>query len=135
MIAAKNEAPARSATNCRQSPPISLDTSGLGIMEAATVHCTPEIGVELEIGAAPLVAHGAEYFFQVLLHFRMRPIQRVPRSMSPSAKGDLAGRQRLIVGAANKPFRMLLENMGILLRDERSYPDGRLKPAPASRWW
>src|SRR5215472_5552569 len=96
------------------------------------MHGSPEVGVQFEVGAAPVLAHGAEDFFEMLLHFRMRSMQSVPGSVPPSGEGNLAGNQGFVVCPADEPLRMLLEDMGILFGDERCHPDGRLKAALAN---
>ena len=56
------------------------------------MHRSPEVSVQLEVGAAPLVSHGAEESLEVLLHLWIRPIQRVPWSSAPALEGHLARR-------------------------------------------
>src|SRR5262245_44211587 len=111
MVAAKDKTVSSAGANGLHAPAVSLDARGFGIMESTAVHGAPEIGVELEIAAPPLLAHGVEDFPQVLLHFRVRPIERVPRSMPPPAKRYQAGHKRFIVSAAYEPVRMLLKDL------------------------
>src|SRR5258708_7583556 len=101
-------------------------------MEPPAVHRAPEVGIEFEIGAAPFFAHGAEGLLKMLLNLGMSAVQHVPGGVPPSAKRYLTGHERFVVSAADEPFRMLLENMGALLGDERRYPDGRLEAALAN---
>src|SRR5262249_55867184 len=90
-----------------------------------------EISVELEVGTVPLPAHGTEDVLKMFLDFRMGSIQRVPGSMAPSAKSDLAGEQRLAVGALNEPLGVLLKDLRILFCDKGCNPNGGFEsPSP-----
>ena len=80
-------------------------------MQFAAVHGAPEVGVELEISHAPLLAHGAEDVLQVLLHLGVGAIERVPRAVAPALEGDLVGGERLAVVALHEPVGMLLEDV------------------------
>src|SRR6266852_6056141 len=68
----------------------------------------------------------------MLLGFRMRSIQLVPRPVSPSAEGHFVRRQRRAVGAFDEPIRMLLKYVRIGLGYKWSHPDSRLESAPAN---
>src|SRR5260221_9308161 len=132
MIAAQNETTSRAPANGFHTLAVGLYAGGFGIMEPSAMHRAPEIGIEFEIGAAPLFAHGAEGLLEMLLHRGMSAIQHIPGSVPPSAKRYLAGHERFVISAADEPLRMLLENMGALLGDKRRYPDGRLEAALAN---
>src|SRR5258708_4224782 len=127
MVAAKNKTVSRAAANRFHALAIGLYPRCPGIMEPPAVHRAPEIGVELEVSAAPLFAHGAEGFFKMLLHLGMSAVERIPRAVTPSAKSYLAGNERLTIGAPDEPLRMLLEDVRTLLGDKRRHPYGRLK--------
>src|SRR5215471_1568971 len=131
MVASQDETVAGAAPDRLHALPVSLDARGFGIVESPTMHRAPEIGVQFEIRAPPVFAHGAEDLFKMLLHFRMRPIQRVPGSVPPPCKRYLAGQKRLIVCSADEPIRVLLKNVGILLGDEGCNPDCWFKAAQA----
>src|SRR5438105_2403523 len=129
MVATQNETISRAAADGFHALPVGLNARRFGIMEPTTVDRAPEIRIELEVGAAPLFAHRAERLLEMLLHLGMSAIQHVPWSVPPSAKSYLAGHQRFIVSAADEPLWMLLENVGTLFGDKRSYPNGRLEAA------
>src|SRR5215510_1492342 len=132
MIASQNETISSTMSNRLHASAVSLDTCGCRVVKAATMHCAPEVGIQFEVRAAPVLPHGAEDFLEMLLHFRMRSIQSVPGCVPPSGEGHLAGNQRFVVRSANEPLRLLLEDMGILLGDERCNPDCWLKAALAN---
>jgi hypothetical protein len=100
-------------------------------VEPAAVQCAPEVGVEFEISAAPLVAHRVEEAHKVLLNFRMSSVERKSRAMAPSLERHFVGRERLAAGVLNEPDRVLLEEMGIALGNEGSEPDGGFEAALA----
>src|SRR5947209_7350005 len=70
----------------------------------------------------------------MLLHLRMRSVQRVPGPAAPPAKGDLIGGKRLSHFVLYEPLRMLLEYTRTRLSNERSHPDCRLKPSRPDRF-
>ena len=90
-------------------------------------HAAPEIGIQLEIGAAPLLSHGAEHLIEIFAGFRMRTVQHVPWSAAPAAETVLCRRKRLFPVIPDKTVRMFPEKLGFLLRDERSHPDCRFQ--------
>src|SRR6266481_2769495 len=98
MVAAENKTASSAPANCFHALAIGLYTRCLGIMEPSAVHRAPEIGVKFEVSAAPLLAHGVEDLFEMLLHFRMSAVERIPRTVTPSTKSYLAGHERLIIG-------------------------------------
>src|SRR5260370_42615915 len=109
MIAAQNEAVPGAAQDRLHPAPVSFDAGRLRIVEHAAMHGAPEVRIELEVGATPLLAHGPEEAFQMLLRFRMRSIKRVPRPVSPPAEGHFVCGQRRAVGSLDEPIRMLLK--------------------------
>src|SRR5687768_3623877 len=87
MVTPKNKAVARTAKNRPHTTTISLDSSRACVMKVAAVNCSPKVRVKFEVGTAPLIPHSAEKIFEVLLHFRMRAVQDVPRPTPPPAEG------------------------------------------------
>ena len=131
MVAAEDERVAAAAQHRRHAAPIGLDARRARIVEAAAVNRAPEVGVELEIRAAPLVAHRREDALEMRLRFRMRAVERVPRATAPAAERDAIGAQRLAVIVFHEPVGMLLEEIRALFGDERRHPDRRLESAIA----
>src|ERR1035437_8207931 len=127
MIAAQDEAIARAAQDRKHTAAIGFDAGGFGVVQLAAVHGAPKVGVELEIGPAPLLAHGAEDVLQVPLHLGVGAIECIPGTAAPALEGDLAGGQRLTVLALHEPIRVLLEYVAAGLGDERTHPDGGLE--------
>src|SRR5258708_21601612 len=93
VIATQDETVARAAQDRPHSVAIGFDARGLGIVERATMHSAPEIRVELEVGAAPVVAHGPDELFVMLFDLAMRSVEPVPAAMPPSAEGHAIGTQ------------------------------------------
>src|SRR6185437_5356214 len=85
----------------------------------------------LEIRAAPLALHRTKELFEVLLDRGMRAVEDVPWTTTPAAERDAIRSQRRAVGVFHKPVWMLLEDMRLLLSDERCDPDRRLEAARA----
>src|SRR5215475_10125355 len=131
MVAAQNEAVASPTADGLHAAPISLDASGLGIVKPAAMHGPPEIGVKLEVRAAPLLAHGVESLFEMFLYFRVSSVERIPRSVAPSSESDLAGDEGLIVVSADEPVGMFVEDVGALFRYKGRHPNGRFQSATA----
>ncbi len=127
VVAAEDEAVAGAAQDGLHAAAVGFDAGGFGIVQLAAVHGAPEVGVELEIGHSPLLSHGAEDVFQVLLHLGVGAIERVPGAMAPSLESDLVGRERLAVFALHEPVGMLLEDVAAGFGDERTHPDGGLE--------
>ena len=127
MIASEDEAVAGALEHGLHAAAIGFDARGFGIVEVAAVHRAPEVGVELEVSHAPLVAHGAEDGLQVLLHFGIGAVERVPGAAAPALEGDLVGGERLAVGVLHEPVGMLLEDVATGFGDERRHPDGGLE--------
>ncbi len=95
MIAAQDEGVARAFEHGGHAASIGFDARRPRIVESPSVNGTPEVGVQLEVGAAPLVAHRLEDSLEVRLSFGMRAIQRIPGSPAPAAEGDAIGTKRL----------------------------------------
>ena len=109
---------------------VGFDARRFGVVESAPMHGAPEIGVELEVRAAPIGPHRAEQIFEVRLSLGVGSVERIPRAAPPSAEGDLVRRERLAVGAFHEPVGMLLKQVGTRLGDERRHPDRGLEAAP-----
>src|ERR1051326_6109175 len=129
MIAAENETLARAAQDGLHAAPVGFDACRARIVEAASVHGAPEVAIEFEIGAAPLLTHGAKDHLQMFLGLQVRAIERIPRPAPPAAERDAVGAQRLALIVFHKPIGVLFEEMRILFRDEWGDPDGRLEAA------
>ena len=95
---------------------------------ATALERAPIVGIQFKIVHPPLFAHRAKDVFKMLLHFRVRAVQGIPRAIAPTAKRDRAGIERLAVGILHKPIRMLAQHTRILLRDKGRHPNRRLKP-------
>src|SRR5262249_9719459 len=132
MIAAQDEGVAGAAANRFHAPAIRLYAGCPGIMKVPAVHRAPEVGVEFEVSTAPVPAHCAKNFFKVLLDLRVRTIQGVPGSVTPSSKRHPVGRQRFTVVALHEPICMLLEDSRTLLGHKRSDPDSWFKTSLAN---
>ena len=98
----------------------------------AAVNRAPVIGVEFEIGYAPLFAHGAENLGQMFLRVGIGAVEHAPGSVRPAAKADLAGIQRLPRCILHKPVRMLPQHDAVRLRDKRCQPHARKKISGAN---
>src|SRR5450759_2142821 len=133
MIAAQDEGIARAAQDRLHAAAIGFDAGGFGVVHLAAVHGAPEVGVELEIGHAPFLAHGAEDVLQVLLYLGVGAIERVPGAAAPSLEGDLVGGERLTVLALHEPIRVLLEDVAAGLGEARTHPAGGLEALLADR--
>src|ERR1051325_9195115 len=127
VVAAENEAVARALQHRLHTATVGLDARSLRVPQLAAVHRAPKVRVELEIRDAPLVAHGAEDALQVLLHFGIGAIERVPRTAPPPLERDLVRGKRLAIFALHEPVGMLLKHVRTGLGDERRHPDGRLE--------
>src|SRR5262249_41537296 len=127
MVAAKYESIARATKNRLHPAPVGFNTRRAWIVKTTAVHRAPEVGVELEIRAAPFAPHCAEDHFEMFLSFRMRAIERVPGAAPPSAEGDFVRAQGLAIGVRDEPVRMPLEQMRLLFGDEWSDPDRGLE--------
>src|SRR5206468_11035939 len=57
VVAAEQEAVAGALDDRLHAAAVGLDAGGGGIVEVAAVDGAPEVGVQLEVGAAPVVAH------------------------------------------------------------------------------
>ncbi len=62
----------------------------------------------------------------MLLHVRMRAIQHIPRSTTPTAISDLFGFEWLTCGIFHKPVWVLTKDRRIRFRDKRGKPDSGL---------
>ena len=133
MIAAEHERVAGAAKDRRHAAPIRFDARRARIVEAAAVKRAPEIRVELEVRAAPLVPHGSEQPLEMLLHVGVRAVERVPWASPPAAECDAIGAQRRAVVAAHEPVAMIAEDRRRLFGDERRNPDRGLESAAADR--
>ena len=102
------------------------------IVEPAAMHRAPEIGVELEIGATPFLAHGAKELFEMPLHLGMRAVERVPWPAPPAAERHAIGSQRRAGGVLDEPAGMLLKDRGLLFGNERRDPDRGLESAASN---
>src|SRR5215469_7048595 len=129
MVAAEDEPVTGAAPDRFHAATIGLNACGLAIMEATAVHRTPEIGIEFEIRAAPLIPHSAKQLLKVLLNFRMRTVENQPRAVPPTAKCHAIRRKWVSACILDEPVGMLLENLGLAFGDERRYPDRRLETA------
>src|SRR5262245_40075963 len=110
MIAAKDEGIAGALQHCLHTAAIGLDACSARIVKPSAVNRAPEVCIELEIGAAPLLAHRPKDVCQVRLRVRMRAVERVPGPAAPAAKRDPIRPQRLAAVVAHEPVRMLLED-------------------------
>src|SRR6266576_7169214 len=86
MIAAEHKTVSRPSQDRLHTAPVSFNASGARIMEFAAMDRAPEVGVKLEIGAAPFASHGSEQLREVFLHFGVRTVQYVPWSVPPASK-------------------------------------------------
>src|SRR5260370_42488424 len=129
MFDSKEKTFPRSATCGFHTVPVSLDATRLGIVETTAVHRAPKVSIELEVGTATLLPHGAKDFLKVLLNLGMCSIQRVPGSVAPSAESHPTRLQGLAILAADKPLWVLLEDLRILLGNKRSDPNSGLEAA------
>src|SRR5262249_15797985 len=97
MIAAEDEAVARTLQHGLHATAIGLDARSFRVVQFAAVHRAPEVGVELKVRDAPLFAHGAGDTLQVLLPLRSGAVERIPRTAAPALEGylgrDAAGRR------------------------------------------
>src|SRR5262245_32535533 len=131
MIAAENKAGTCSADDRRHASAVGLDSRRARIVEAAPVHSTPEVGVELEVGAAPFPPHSPKDSFDMLLCFGMCAVKRVPRTVPPTAERDSIRTQRFAIDVLNEPVGMFAEEMRVLFGDEWRNPDSRLEAGVA----
>src|SRR5688500_18519397 len=93
-------------------PPVGLEARGAWIVEAAAVDRAPEIRVELEVGHAPPLAHGAEDLLEMCLRARMRAVHRVPGPAAPAAEGHAVRAQGSAVRVLHEPVRVVPEVPG-----------------------
>src|SRR5689334_22555253 len=109
MIAAKDKTVACAANDSLHAAAVRLDARCLGIVQAAAVHGAPEIRIQLEISAPPLIPHGPEERFQVLLNVRVCPVERVPGTSPPPAEGHHVGRESCARSVLDEPVRVFLK--------------------------
>src|SRR5262249_31268801 len=109
MIAAEEETIAGATPDRLHPAPVRFNARGPWIMKAAAMNCAPEICVKLEIGAAPFLAHRGKNCFQMTLGCRMRTVERIPWSVTPTAEGYAIGTKRLSGGVFYEPIGMLRE--------------------------
>src|SRR5262245_54037581 len=133
MVATEQKCVAGPAPDRLHAATIGLDARSLWIVKAPAVHRTPEIGVELEVAAAPFRAHRPEYRFKMCLRARMCTVDRVPRTATPSAESHAIGPQRRAGVVFDEPVGMLCEQFRFGFGDERRDPDGRLETLSSNR--
>src|SRR5258708_36748828 len=95
MIATENETISGAAANRLHPATIGFDTGRIRIAKVSTMNRTPKVCVEFEMGAAPLTAHRAKDYFQMLLGFRVCSVEDIPGSDRPTAEGHPICTQRL----------------------------------------
>src|SRR5215813_11513676 len=132
MIAAKYETIIRASQHGSHALPVRFNTRGTAVMERSAMNCSPEVSVELEVSAAPIMTHCVKHFFQMGLRFRMRAIDYVPWPSTPATKGDSVRSQRLPRRIFYKPIRMLLENVRLFFSDKWSNPNRGLETTRAN---
>src|SRR5688500_5064098 len=129
MVTPEDERIAGAAPHCGHAAPVGLNARRARIVEVAAVNGSPEVRIELEIRAAPLFAHRRKDMLEMRLRFRMRTVDRVPRTTAPPAERDAVSAQRLTLLVFHEPVRMLLEEIRAFFGDEGSHPDRRLETA------
>src|SRR5258706_11782336 len=87
MVAAQDKTVVGAAQYRLDAAPIGFNPRCIRIVKAPSVYGAPKIGVEFEVGAAPLPAHRAKDQLEVFLSLRMCPVQRIPRTSPPTAEG------------------------------------------------
>src|SRR5438552_6813355 len=132
MIAAEKKSVSRAAADCAHAAAVGVDACRVRIAESASVHRSPEVRVELEVGAAPFLAHRPEHALEVRLRLGMGAVDRVPRTVPPSAERHAIGSQRRAGGICDEPGGMLTKYERLFFSDERRDPDGRLESAAAN---
>src|SRR5918993_4594142 len=111
MVTTKDERIPGPAQHCGHAAPVGLDARRARIVKVAAVNRTPEVCIQLEIRAAPLIAHGRKDTFEMRLRVRMRAVDRVPGAPPPAAEGDSIGAERPALVVFHEPVRMLLEEV------------------------
>ena len=71
----------------------------------------PEVGIQLEVADAQLMAQMMEQPAQVGLYFRMGTIEHIPGGTTPTAIGDPLGRQRRAGLILYEPVRMVAQDL------------------------
>src|SRR5258706_2756529 len=132
MVATEQKRVARPTADRLHSAAVGFHARGLWVVMAAAVQGAPEVGIHLEISAAPILTHGAEHIFEMFLRTRVRAVDRVPRAVPPSAEADRVRWQRLAGIVFQKPLGVLAEHLRVLFGDERRNPNSRLEPAPSN---
>src|SRR5438876_4442555 len=104
MIAAEEKRVARAAHDRLHPATVRLDPRRVRIVETAAVHRAPEVRVELEVRAAPLLAHRRKETLEMLLDVRMRAVERVPRAATPASERHAIGAQRRTIRILDEPL-------------------------------
>src|SRR6266699_4752532 len=118
MIAAEKKRVAGAAEDRPHAAAVRLDPCRARIVQTAAVHRAPEVRVEFEVGAAPLLAHRSKQMLEMILDCRMRSIECVPWPAPPAAERHPIGPQRPAVAIGDEPIRMLLEDRRFGFSDE-----------------
>src|SRR5262249_10130178 len=111
MIAPKNEAIAGAFEDGLHASTVGLDAGRGRVVKTAAMDRSPEVGVELEVGAPPFVAHRAKDSFEVCLGAGVCPIENVPGAMTPTAESHAVRPQRCSAGVLDEPIGVRLEEL------------------------
>ena len=131
VVAAEDERVSRAPTHRLHAAAVGFDPRGARVVEPPAVDRAPEVRVELEVGAAPLRAHGAEDGLEVGLRLGVGAVERVPGAAPPAAEGHAVRAQGRPSASFTNQSGCCLEDVRALLGDERRHPDRGLEPARA----